>query len=667
MSGTSNIANMLNSQMRISGLASGLDTETMVKKLISLESSRVDKAKQNRQLTAWKQDAYREVTSLLQGFYSTYFDILSPTNLTSASTFNAFKATYDGADTSSFITIKANSGAQAANYVIKNITTAKTAQFTGAVLSNANSAISGNYIANADISDISAANGNNKIAVNFNGTSKVITIKDNPADLADLQGDLQAKLDSAFGAGKITVGTSGTDGNGGKLTFATNTTNSLSVSSVTEAGALNEGFSTLGLTGVNTSNKINLSSKLSDIKDYFGTPLVPAAGGGDDIQFTINGQSFSFSSSTATLNSIMKAVNSNKDAGVTMAYDQLTDKISIKSLQTGAAAKIQISDTSGNLMASLGLNGVNQTGSDASMEMSTDGGLTFQTITRSSNSFTINNINYTLTGDTTTSINTVVSADPSKIVDLIKGFVSKYNEIVNTINTKLSEVRDTNYMPLTDEQKSAMSTADIAAWESRVKTGLLKNDSILESLMGNMRNALYGSVSGVFGILSSIGITTVKYNPRSTENGKLVIDEAKLSQAITNNPGQVVQLFTQSSQYSYGEAVGDPAKRTVRNAEAGLAWKLSDVLQNNIRTMTYGKGKGALLAKAGVIGDSSEYENLLSKELTDDDKKIDDLIIRLSNKEEYWYKKFAAMETAMGYMNQQSAWITQQFSSILGG
>lgn len=662
--GNTSIASMINSSLRTTGISSGLDTDSIVKALMLADQTKIDKAKQNQQLLAWKQEAYRDITSSIQTFYSSYFDILSPTNLTSPSAFNAFKVTYDGADTSAYLSVKASSGVQAGNYSIRNISTVEAAQATGTALSNANVAISGGYILNTDISGISSANNNNKITVTFNGTSKIITIKENPADLADLQSDLQTNLNSAFGSGKITVGTTGTDANGGQLTFATSTTNSLSLSSVTELSVLNTGFSTLGLSGVNTSNKINLTATLASIENNFNTTLVPAAGGGNDIKFTINGQSFEFSSSTATLNSIMTAVNGNATANVTMYYDQLEDRISVKSNNAGATAKVQVADTSGNLMTVLGLNGADVNGTDASIDLSTDGGVTYQTISRSSNSFLVNGLSFNLTANTTNTINMSVSADTSKAVDLIKGFVDKYNSIIDTINKKLSEKRDTNYQPLTDDQKSAMNETDVTKWEDKTKAGLLYNDSILQSMLDNMRSALYSSVSGVSLNMSSIGITT---SSSYLDKGKLVIDETKLTNALNNNADQVMKLFTNTSQYSYYETLSDPSKRTVRNSENGIFQKLSDILQDNIRTTRNSSGqKGVLLEKAGIKGDLTEYENLLTKEINIDAGEIDDMLSAFTDKENSLYLKFANMETMLSNLNSQSSWLSQQFSTSSG-
>lgn len=58
----------------ISGLASGLDTESMVKQMLSGTQAKIDKQQALKQQTAWKQDIYQDVIKSVNGFYEKYFD-----------------------------------------------------------------------------------------------------------------------------------------------------------------------------------------------------------------------------------------------------------------------------------------------------------------------------------------------------------------------------------------------------------------------------------------------------------------------------------------------------------------------------------------------------------------------------------------------------------------
>lgn len=58
--------------IRFSGLSSGLDTESIVKALVSPYQAKLDTAKQDKQLLEWKKDAYKEMNSKIYSFYNNY-------------------------------------------------------------------------------------------------------------------------------------------------------------------------------------------------------------------------------------------------------------------------------------------------------------------------------------------------------------------------------------------------------------------------------------------------------------------------------------------------------------------------------------------------------------------------------------------------------------------
>ena len=67
----------ISSTTRYTGLASGLEVDTIVEELMAAEEIPLEKLYQERQVAEWKQEAYREVTSLLRVFNDTYFDSLA--------------------------------------------------------------------------------------------------------------------------------------------------------------------------------------------------------------------------------------------------------------------------------------------------------------------------------------------------------------------------------------------------------------------------------------------------------------------------------------------------------------------------------------------------------------------------------------------------------------
>ncbi len=60
---------------RIGGLASGMDIDQMVSELIKAESYKVDKIKQNKQITEWQRDAFREINNSLRALRDNVFQL----------------------------------------------------------------------------------------------------------------------------------------------------------------------------------------------------------------------------------------------------------------------------------------------------------------------------------------------------------------------------------------------------------------------------------------------------------------------------------------------------------------------------------------------------------------------------------------------------------------
>ena len=71
----------------ISGLASGLDTESMIEGMVSGIKSKIDTQKQNQQILMWQQEAFRSISDQLVQISSKYTSYTSSTNLMSSAFF----------------------------------------------------------------------------------------------------------------------------------------------------------------------------------------------------------------------------------------------------------------------------------------------------------------------------------------------------------------------------------------------------------------------------------------------------------------------------------------------------------------------------------------------------------------------------------------------------
>ena len=648
---TSTGINLLTSQLRITGFATGLDTDQIISDLMKVERLPLDKLYQQKQVAEWKMDEYRNITKLLMEVKGEYFNVLKPdTYMLSQSTYKKNKA--DSTDIS-VVTAQAGTNAIPGIYEIEIIQTATSAKIdstTGVTaMLKSKEVISSDNIEKA---------GGKTINVVLDGISKQITMNSYAEDttLYDVALDLQNKIDKAFGSGKIIVESIEEDG-GSKLSF--DTLGGASKITLLK-GSSNDGLQYLNISE-GSSNRLDVNLSLENLSSMFSDELI--FDGNGNLVFSINGKEFTFAKTSSLIN-MMNTISNDSTAGVIFTYDEASDKFKISARQTGAGETISISQMSGNFFGddiNAGASRISSTspvveyGSDAMVKINGE------LIIRSNNTFTINNIAYTLNKESSSVQKINVTADVDAVYNNIKSFVEKYNNMIDVINAKLNEEYDRNYKPLTDEQKMDMSDKEIELWEKKAKTGLLRNDSILENIVFSMRKALFDKISGLDLNLTSIGITTGTYQ----EKGKLKINDAKLKEAISNNPDKVMELFAKKSEtYPSYERTMTAEERSVRYNESGLAYRLFDIIEDNISTFRNSNGqKGILLEKAGIEGDTTEYTNLIQNEIRNYKLKIDSLYERLVTKENNYFIKFAEMEQIIAKMNAQSNWLTMQFSN----
>ncbi|HJV44989.1 MAG TPA: flagellar filament capping protein FliD [Bacillota bacterium] len=518
---------------RISGMSSGLDTDSIVKKLMDAESVRLNKMKQDQQKYEWESDGYRQWNSDLFSFRS---DNLFKMKMSSA------YGTYDVTSSNSVNTDVATGTATA-------------------------DAIAGTY----------------KLQV------------DQIAQSATMVSNVNIDSTAVLSAGSFTIST--VDGAGAPHT------------------------ATISVNG--TSEKIgDLVSKLNTAKDASGNSL--------DIQAT---------------------------------YDSTLKQFILKTKDTGAGTSIKVTGDSGLFGGTLNFSGSNNslgvsydnptstysslTGVAGNQYSAADASFTFNgtAATSKTNNVSIMGVNYTLKNVSPKDAannpipNTItVSRNIDQEVKNIKDFIDKYNDILGKLNTADSEPVYRDYQPLTDDQRSSMSDSQIEKWETKAKSGLFRNDSILTNLVNNMRNHITSTVStgSKYNSLASIGIESSSWE----DQGKLYVDETKLRAALQDDPDAIKNLFTQ-----------DPDPKNPTPGGRGIIPQLYDDFSNAVKQLT---------DKAGSTGSSQSDQSVVGKLLGDLNKRIDDEQQRLVDKENQYYSQFTAMETAMSKYNSQSSWLGQQ-------
>lgn len=393
---------------------------------------------------------------------------------------------------------------------------------------------------------------------------------------------------------------------------------------------------TLGLTKASASNKINSGSTLSDLG------FKPEADG--TYKLNINGTEISLDKKS-TISSMMSAVNKSA-AGVTMTYSSLTNSFTLESKEFGGAGKVEVGDTS--LGRSLGLVDDNGTvgaseGQNAIFEINgQEVYLNDNTYTLDGNTFTFND-NMTI-GETYT-VN--IAKDSTTVKDALKKFVESYNKLIDDVYGYIgkSPAKDDDgntYEPLTNAEKDEMSEDEITKWEEKAKQGVLYNDSTVSTVMSQMRSALYTSVTLDDGSKFGIYNLGIKTSSEWSEHGKLQIDENAFDKAFENNEDAIIKLFTDS--------------------DTGMMKKLNSVIDGAVKSSGAVNTRGTLVRKAGKADSSVTTDSTIYKEMVKMQDRLKELQDRYDTKEEYWWKVFTNMETAMADLNSQTSYI----SSYLG-
>ncbi|KOM96834.1 flagellar hook protein FliD [Clostridium botulinum] len=395
------------------------------------------------------------------------------------------------------------------------------------------------------------------------------------------------------------------------------------------------------------------------------------------VEFEINGVNFKydFTSTGAekdkTISQILADISDK--ANVETSYSEITKSFVLRSKEEGATQNIKCEDKSGSFVSSILGSNTTAKGKDAKIELKTPNNSTATTIIKPSNNFTIDGVNYNIAGaKKDEEISFSLDGNVEDSFNKIKGFIDDYNKLIDELQKKTSEKKYRKYEPLTEEQKKDMKENDIKLWEEKAKSGILRNDSNIENMLSTLRRAFFDSVEGAGLSLKELGLTTSK---DYQEGGKIVFDqtldkngnngEARLKKLLKEEPDKVFKIFSQeSTSYPSYSADLTLTERQVRNKEEGIFQRINDIFKDYTRTSRSASGKrGILVDKAGIEGTVSEIDNILYKDLEKREKAIQDMELKLIERENKYYIQFAQMEKYINQANSQASWLAQQ----LGG
>ena len=567
--------------MRVSGINSGLDTDSIVQELVSAYNTKTEKYQKEQTKLSWKQEIWKGLNTKV---YSLYNNV---GKLRFSSAYSTKKTT--SSDTTK-ATVSASSNAVNGTQKLHVLATAQSGYLTGGKLS----------------------------------LREEVTDADGTTKLQDVKGAVKAETklsELGFTGDEASLNINTTDEEGNAVTKTVSLTKDSTIQDVVNAlkdNGLNASFDA-------NNGRIFVSSKNT-------------------------GKAADFSLSSATTKLVEK-----KDADGNVIKDS-NGKTEMESVALSAEEQA----ASKKLIGLLGLDtdSSNIYGNKAAKIDGRDAVIALNGVkyTNTTNDFAINGLNISVNGVTddvadpdstdlsslndSTAITINTATDSQGIYDTVKDFLTEYNNIINEITKLYNADSAGSYEPLTDDEKDKMSDTEIEKWETKIKDSLLRRDSSLSSVMNAMMTSMSQpiEINGKSYSLSSFGIQTLGFlNAAENEQNAYHIDgdeddentsgnDDKLMAAITSDPDTVIEFMKQLS--------------------TNLYKSIDDQMQSN-----------DLRSRYKIYNDKE-----MDKQYTNLTKTIKEWESKVSDKEDYYYKQFSNMETALAKLQSQ----TSSISSMLG-
>jgi flagellar hook-associated protein 2 len=649
----------------MTGLYSGLDTESLVSQLTDAYQTKVDNAQKKVTKAEWKKEAWASLNTKLLNFYKGALSTFKSTGTYSSKAVNG--------DLSG-VKITANSKAANGTHKIQVTSTASAQMWTGHKI-NDTSVTATSYENETDgskkVMQLRSADGYASSLTGLNGksfsvdygagTDAEVNINiDDDTTIDSLVEDINNQLDgtgltASFADGALTFTNISaektddgeyTEGHAVTIKADKDVAESLGLTynengtTINQLSADNETNAAKGSVVAYQEKKtadssVGSSTKLADLGIAEGTVI------------KVNGVDIRVDRTT-TLSSLATSMS---NAGINANYDANQGRFYISSKSTGESNAFTIDvepvgadgvDTETQKEAVLAALGLNLKDGEAGKIDATDASLIYNgvTYTQSDNSFSINGltIDVTSTGEQQTF---TIDNDVDGIYDKVKNFIKEYNSLISEMNSLYDAESSRGYDPLTSDEKDAMTDEEVEKWETKIKSSLLRRDSTIGSLLTSMRTTLNKSVEVTNSdgttskyALSSFGIVTGNYS----ENGQLHIygdeddsdysgEDDKLKAAVSANPDALIKTLT---------TLG------------------SEMYSNLQKAMKKTTTSSSLTFYDDVTLDS-DIENY-----KDD---VSDLQDKMQDEEDKYYSQFSTMETALSKLQAQQTYISQLLGS----
>lgn len=478
------------------GLSSGIDTESIISRLIQLEAIPIQRLQSRQQQIQSQQGVYSQLRSKFQAVSA------AAGALNSTSAFNPVTASSSKTDVA---TITATSDAIAGIYNLSVTKLAQAHKVASAAQTDSTTALgkAGQFVVNGK-------------AVQYDATDSLRTIAQ--------------KVNSAGAGVTASIIDGGTGSN--YITFSANSTGAKNKVQLADLSGdpllgflgVTSGASSIRETITNGATSYSFAKNTDSVGTMMGATGLGAA------EFTINGTSVNVNLATDNLQTIANAINAAV-TGVSATVRSVTENgsTSYRLDIAGTSGTPTFADVTGNALASMGILQQamgNQlvTAQDAAYKL--DG----VSLTSATNSITTAIPNATLTllkaNETTPETSTLsLVKDTSAVKAKISAFKDAYNDAVDFIRTYSQFDKDS------------------------FASGPLFGDPVAGQYEQQLSSLVFSDVPGLTGSyknLTSLGFTL-------DDKGMLSVDDGLLTNAINSSPNDVANLFKTSGLGSSSE------------------------------------------------------------------------------------------------------------------
>ncbi len=653
--------------MRMSGLISGLDTDTVISQLVSAKRLKVTKAKGEQTKLSWKQDIWKDLNKQLSSLRS------SVSNMRFSSSWVKKTTSVSNSSKASVIT---GSGAVDSVQTLKITQLAKSGYLTGGVVKAVDgegNETGGKITALSKLSElgfsgpettlnISVGDNSSSVSLSTDSTvSDVLTaLKKQGVNASFDEGNqrffISSKSTGASGDFSITAN----DASGQKLLDALGISSYDATAKASLTSFLNYteddiAAETLKRAKVNAddyktlyNNKIDAQKSVEDLQQQLEELGSDAR---EDEKQKIQSQLTKAQEKLSSLETQLNEAESkliytgspvyDSDGKITsiedvVPTDDLASKVRSEFEQRKEYAQAQLNAIAAGTLKGTAANKIS--GQDAIINLN---GVDF---TSSSNVFEINGLTITALDktDDDEAVTLSTTNDTSGIYDMVKNFLKTYNSIINQLDKVYNAESASKFSPLSDEEKEALSDSEVEKYEQKIKDSLLKGDTTVSSISSALTSIMSAGIeiNGTKRYLSDFGINTLSFfDAADNESHAYHIDgdsddsatsgnADKLKGLISSDPDMVTKFFTKLSQDLYSRM---------------------DKLSSRISGR---RSYGSFFEDISLKNDHKDY-----------DSKVSELEEKANKYEDNLYSKFSKMEAALAKLQSNTSAIT----GLMGG